>query len=198
MEPYLSGTFITCQHGANSHLFRVFSFFCPMHQNFVRRVGGMCLLFEICEKRAFRKCMGWRVVTFLSTRSARKHALNISHLLIPNRRLHRLFQAGLGPHLGRRHHASCWEHIFSAFANPAACGCSLVPTLNSEAWPRDHLLWGRHSVALSASPCATQWTHCTLLSSTQNQDEGKGCPHRGWYQSLVVPNQIRLFIQHVV
>ena len=21
--------------------------------------GGMCILFEICEKRAFQKCMGW-------------------------------------------------------------------------------------------------------------------------------------------
>ena len=77
----------------------------------------MCILFEIFEKRPFQKCIGsWGggggVVTFLSTRaakSARKHALNISHSLIPNHCLHRVFQAGLGPHLGRHHHAYCWE-----------------------------------------------------------------------------------------
>ena len=33
---YLSGTFRTCQRGAKFALFfRVFSIFCPMHQNFV-------------------------------------------------------------------------------------------------------------------------------------------------------------------
>ena len=32
---YLSGTFITRQHGANSHFFRVFSIICPKHQKFV-------------------------------------------------------------------------------------------------------------------------------------------------------------------
>ena len=61
------------------------------------------------------------MVAFLSTRAAKsacKHALNISHTFIPNRRLHCLFQAGLGPHLGSQYHAYGWEHIFSAFANP--------------------------------------------------------------------------------
>ena len=86
--------------------------------------------------------MGWGGVAFLSTRaakSARKHALNISCTFTPNRRLCCLFQAGLGPHLGRHHHAYGWERIFSAFTNPAACGSSLVPSQNSEAMPRDHL-----------------------------------------------------------
>ena len=32
---YLSGTFITCQRGANSCFFRVFSIFCPKHQIFI-------------------------------------------------------------------------------------------------------------------------------------------------------------------
>ena len=32
---YLSGTFITCQRGANSCILRVFSIFRPEHQNFV-------------------------------------------------------------------------------------------------------------------------------------------------------------------
>ena len=55
------------------------------------RRGCMCLLFEICEKRPFQKCIGWggggKVVTFLSTRaakSAHKHALNISHGKVQN------------------------------------------------------------------------------------------------------------------
>ena len=69
---------------------------------------GMCILFEICEKRPFQKCMGWGGVAFLSTtaaKSARKHALNISHTFLPNRHLCCLFHAGLGPRLGRHHHA---------------------------------------------------------------------------------------------
>ena len=56
---YLSGTFVLCQHGANSHFFRFFSTFGLMHQNVVPLGGGMCILFEICEKRPFQKCMGW-------------------------------------------------------------------------------------------------------------------------------------------
>ena len=68
--------------------FQGFLNFCPMHQNFVLYGGGMCILF-ICEKRAFQKCMGWggEVVTFFSTRAAKpacKHALSISHSLVPN------------------------------------------------------------------------------------------------------------------
>ena len=52
---YLSGTFIRCQHGANSH-----SRFSLMHQNVVPLGGGgMCMLFGIYEKRPFQKCMGW-------------------------------------------------------------------------------------------------------------------------------------------
>ena len=60
-EPYLSGTSRICQSGANSQFFRVFSTFGPMHQNVVTSGGGggMCMLFEICEKRPFQKCMGW-------------------------------------------------------------------------------------------------------------------------------------------
>ena len=40
-----------------------------MHQNFVLFCGGGgCILFEICEKRLFQKCMGWGggvMITFL-------------------------------------------------------------------------------------------------------------------------------------
>ena len=32
---YLSGSSVICQRGANSHFFRGFSIFRPMHQNFV-------------------------------------------------------------------------------------------------------------------------------------------------------------------
>ena len=47
------------KHGAFSHFFRHFSTFGPMHQNVVTLGGGMCMLFEICEKTPFQKCMGW-------------------------------------------------------------------------------------------------------------------------------------------
>ena len=64
-----------------------------------------------------------------------KRALHISNKFIPNphHRCH-LFQAGLEPHGGRHHHAYCWAHISSAFANPAACGSSLVPSLYAKVW----------------------------------------------------------------
>ena len=42
--------------------FRFFSTFGLMHQNVVTcggGGGGMCMLFENCEKRPFQKCMGW-------------------------------------------------------------------------------------------------------------------------------------------
>ena len=91
----------------------------------------MCVCVCVCvyflksvRKGHFRNVWVLGGGTFLSIQAAkpaRKRALNVSHSLVLNRRLHRLFQAGLGPHLGRHHHAYCWEHIFSAFANPAAC-----------------------------------------------------------------------------
>ena len=56
---YLSGTSVLCQHGAFSHFFRLFSTFGVMHQNVVTLGGGMCMLFEICGKTPFQKCMGW-------------------------------------------------------------------------------------------------------------------------------------------
>ena len=55
---YLFGTSISCQHGAFSQFFRLFSTFGLMHQNVVTLGGGMCMLFEICEKTPFQKCMG--------------------------------------------------------------------------------------------------------------------------------------------
>ena len=42
---YLSGTFISCQHGANSHFFRFFSTFGLMHQNVVTYGGGYVYAF---------------------------------------------------------------------------------------------------------------------------------------------------------
>ena len=56
---HLSGTSGSCQHGAFSHFFRLFSTFGLMHQNVVTLGGGMCMLFEICKKTPFQKCMGW-------------------------------------------------------------------------------------------------------------------------------------------
>ena len=58
-DTYLSGTSVPCQHGAFSHFFRLFSTFGLMHQNVVTLGGGLCMLFEICEKTPFQKCMGW-------------------------------------------------------------------------------------------------------------------------------------------
>ena len=59
-KPYLSGTFRRCQHGAFSHFFRLFSTFGLMPQSVVTLGGGgMCMLFEICEKTPFQNCMGW-------------------------------------------------------------------------------------------------------------------------------------------
>ena len=43
---YLSGTFISCQHGANSHFFRFSSTFGLMHQNVVTLGGGVCVAFR--------------------------------------------------------------------------------------------------------------------------------------------------------
>ena len=66
---YLSGTSRRCQHGANSHFSGVFSTFGLMYQNVVTSGLPMCMLFEICAKRPFQKCMGWGggyVVTILS------------------------------------------------------------------------------------------------------------------------------------
>ena len=31
----------------------------PMRRNIVPLGGGICILFEICVKRPFQKCMGW-------------------------------------------------------------------------------------------------------------------------------------------
>ena len=43
-------TSVMCQHGENSKI------------RSVEGGYGMCMLFEICEKRPFQKCMGWRGV----------------------------------------------------------------------------------------------------------------------------------------
>ena len=55
---YLLGTFIRCQHRANSHFFRVFSTFGLMDQNVVPGGGGYVYAFQNLEKRLFQKCMG--------------------------------------------------------------------------------------------------------------------------------------------
>ena len=47
---YLSGTFSSCQHGANSHFFRLYSTFGQMHQNVVT-LGGVC----VCFSKSVRK-----------------------------------------------------------------------------------------------------------------------------------------------
>ena len=51
---YLSGTSGSCQHGAFSHFFRLFSTFGVMHQNVVT-LGGVCVCFsKSVGKRRFR------------------------------------------------------------------------------------------------------------------------------------------------
>ena len=55
----ISGTFRTCQRGGFWHFLRGFQTFGLLRQNFVPWGGGMCILFEICEKRPFHKFMGW-------------------------------------------------------------------------------------------------------------------------------------------
>ena len=54
---YLSGTFGSCQHGAFSHFFRLFSTFGVMHQNVVA-LGGVCVCFSKSVRKR-QKCMGW-------------------------------------------------------------------------------------------------------------------------------------------
>ena len=57
---YLWGTSGSCQHGANSHFSGGFQVLVQCTKiSFRRGGGGMCMLFEICEKRPFQKCMGW-------------------------------------------------------------------------------------------------------------------------------------------
>ena len=58
-EIYLSGSFIVRQHGGFWHFSWVLWTFGPMRQNFIPLGGGMCILFEICEKEPFQKIMGW-------------------------------------------------------------------------------------------------------------------------------------------
>ena len=94
--------------------------------------GSMGILFEICEKRPFPKCMGWgggKMITFLSKRSckvddAQVKAMLEGPLIILNR-LNRHccppLPQGQGPHWGTHPPACEFEHFFFSFSQ----SCSL-------------------------------------------------------------------------
>ena len=93
----------------------------------------MCILFEICEKRPFQKCVGRRggggeMITFLTKRSckvddAKDRAMLEGPLIIlnPNRPHCCSLPRGQGPHWGTHSPVCELERIFSSFPNPAAC-----------------------------------------------------------------------------
>ena len=140
---YLARSFGIYQHGANSHFFGVSQVVHSTKTSVPWGGGGVNFLKSV--KKAVSEMYGlgrgvgghifehraanWKIHT--------KHALYISNKLTPSgRHWCRLFQAGLGTHWGRSHHAYSWAHISSASANPTACGSSLVPSLSSEAFPK--------------------------------------------------------------
>ena len=66
---YLSGTFRTCQLRGLWHFSAFSTSFASMCKHVITwggGGGGMCILFEICKKTPFQKCMGWGGVTFFS------------------------------------------------------------------------------------------------------------------------------------
>ena len=59
LNPYLSGTFITFQLCGFWHFSVVSATFASACKHVVTGGGGgMCILFEICMKTLFQKCMG--------------------------------------------------------------------------------------------------------------------------------------------
>ena len=102
------------------------------------------MLFEICEKRLFKKCLGWGGVRghnfehrAVNGTTHRAQAMVQGSLIIPNRIRSYCcpFPQGLGIHWGIHPPACDWEHTSSIFPNCAACVPSLAPTLCSGAWP---------------------------------------------------------------
>ena len=86
-------------------LFGIFYKFCFHVQTCRHLGGGMCILFEICKKTPFQKCMGWggghifqRSTTHWTVHT--NMALHRSSIFTLNHchPQHSLFQAGLGPH----------------------------------------------------------------------------------------------------
>ena len=55
---YLSGTFRTCQLSGFWHFSALSTTFASVCKHVVTWGGGMCILFEICKKTPFQKCMG--------------------------------------------------------------------------------------------------------------------------------------------
>ena len=55
---YLSGTFRTCQLCGFWHFSVVSATFASACKHVVSLGGGMCILFEMCKKTPFQKCMG--------------------------------------------------------------------------------------------------------------------------------------------
>ena len=89
-------------------LFGIFYEFC-FHVQTCRHPGGggggMCILFEICKKTPFQKCMGLGGGDIFQHSTTHRTvdtnmALHRSSIFILNHchRQHSLFQAGLGPH----------------------------------------------------------------------------------------------------
>ena len=48
-----------CQFCGFWHFLGCFTSFASMRKHVITHGGGMCILFEICEKRPFQKCMVW-------------------------------------------------------------------------------------------------------------------------------------------
>ena len=100
--------------------------------------GGMCILFEICKKRPFQKCMGsgrgggglpfFSVAQHIGRCTQTWHC-TVHPFLFRITVIVSIFQAGLGPHSGR-HPPVCGQgHISSIFADPATSVPSLAPNL---------------------------------------------------------------------
>ena len=124
---YLSGTFSSCQHEANSHFFRLYSTFGLMHQNFVT-LGGVCVCFsKSVRKGHFRNVwvsggggVGGHsfVHGAVNGRTHRAQARLQGSLIIPTPiRCHLCpFPQGPGLHWGTHPPACDWEH--TSFGTP--------------------------------------------------------------------------------
>ena len=123
----------------------------------------MCILFEICKKTPFQKCMVWggggghiiqRSTTHWTVHT--NMALHRSSIFTLNHcdRQHSLFQAGLGPHYGR-HPPVCGQgHISSMHMAKNSCCEALVGCV----FPSQN--WAAKAVASAVvrMPCSL-WVH---------------------------------------
>ena len=113
-----------------------------------------CILFEICKRTPFQKCIGWGGGGHIFQRSVHTNmALHRSSIFTLNHchRQHSLFQAGLGPQ--GRHPPVCGQgQISSILANPATSVPSLAPNLPKPG-SKGGGLSGRQNVVLLVGAC---------------------------------------------